>query len=133
MKKLSRQQLQEKEQHVQKIREAKEALEREIGKFNTELGVLRNPVEQALANLNDAVTAANEFRQGIADDQENYYDERSEKWQEGDNGSAYSEWKDSWGNEFSEVEMEFPDELEEPDCDAADDLETMPDEPNTGF
>jgi hypothetical protein len=49
----------------------------------------------------------------------NYFDERSEKWQESDRGSAYGDWRDSLGYLAGEVgeEVEVPEanSIEEPD------------------
>ena len=61
------------------IDELREATEAEIGRLLTEL---IEPQETARGILEDAASAADE-----------YYDERSEKWQEGDAGQAYDEWR----------------------------------------
>ena len=82
-----------------------------------------------MEKLNGTIEAANEWRNNIHSEMENYYDERSEKWQEGDAGSAYSDWKDNYGNEFDAVEIELPDELEMPDVAVVEALEELTDEP----
>lgn len=49
------------------------------------------------ALLSEAAEAKEEVREILDDaamEAEAYYDERSEKWQEGDRGQAYSDWKD---------------------------------------
>jgi len=50
--------------------------------FERLLSELAEPKEAAREILDDAASAAEE-----------YFDERSEKWQEGDAGQAYDEWK----------------------------------------
>jgi hypothetical protein len=52
--------------------------------FERLIGELSTPMEEARGLLEDAANAAEE-----------YYDERSEKWMEGDTGTAYAEWKET--------------------------------------
>ena len=87
---------------------------------------LREAVEVAIGEANAAIIAANEarqrfedFRDGIHADIDAYFEEKSEKWQEGDAGSAYSSWRDEWDeqicDEISEIEPdlhEYPMEVE---------------------
>jgi hypothetical protein len=54
-----------------------------------------------------------------ASEAESYYDEKSEKWQEGERGQAYSEWKDR----LREIADSLGEALDAPDL-------TMPDEPD---
>ena len=65
----------------------------------------------------------------IVSEMETYYDERSEKWQEGDAGSAYADWKGEWeGLDCATVDL-----VDEPDCSLPDDLEQLPQEADSGF
>lgn len=129
MKRLSRQQITEKAQHVSDVQEAKQELEEAIAKYNETMEAAKGPVEAAVEKLNDAISAADEWRANISSEQDSYYDERSEKWQEGEAGSNYSDWKDSFSSEFEQVEVSFPDELEVPDCSVDEDIDQMADEP----
>lgn len=61
-------------------------------------------VQAKIADLNAIIEEANAVREEIENDAQSYYDEKSEKWQEGDRGSAFSEWKDAWSNEVEEIE-----------------------------
>lgn len=74
-----------------KLSEAKAEAEALIEATNAKLAELADAAnaarDEALSALDDAATEA-----------ETYYDERSEKWQEGDAGQAYSEWKDELAN-----------------------------------
>jgi hypothetical protein len=79
--------------------------ESELG---TKIAELREPLDEARGLLEDAAQAA-----------ETYYDERSEKWQEGDTGSAYCDWKndlrslaDAAGDDIDAPEIA---EIERPD------------------
>jgi hypothetical protein len=74
--------------------------------------------------LGDAVT----FRDEIAQKMEDYYEERSEKWQDGDAGQAYTNWMEAWTEvELEELEqVELPDQPEMPHADLIDDLPNQP-------
>lgn len=130
MNKLSKAQEREKGDHADAIRDKEEALNKAIEEYNTKLEELKGPVEKAVEEMNAAITAANEWAANIASDMETYYDERSEKWQEGDRGSAYSSWKENFGTELDEVEIEFPDALEEVSTGHPEALEELPDNPD---
>lgn len=129
MNRLSKVQEREKAEHVHAVREKQEALEKAIEQFNAVVAEASGPVETALEELNGAIRSADEWRSEISTAQEEKYDNASERWQESDRGNDYQSWKEGWGTEFAEVELEFPDELEAPDCTVADDIENLPDEP----
>ena len=62
----------------------------------------------------------------MKDDAEAEYDDKSEKWQEGDRGTAAREWIDSFDNvELDDAEMEAPEPLEEVEAEGLDDLENL--------
>jgi hypothetical protein len=75
-------------------------------------------VAEIVAEANAARDKAYGILDEAASDAESYYDERSEKWQEGDRGSAYSDWKDALRSLADQIEdeIEAPEiaELEEP-------------------
>lgn len=53
--------------------------------------------------------------------------DRSEKWQEGEIGTAYSEWADSLENfEMDEINVEFPDPLGIDAIPDFDDIDWLP-------
>jgi len=83
-----------------------------------ELGVHKGKIEAAILaaqNAIDAVlTEANETREeirGVLEDwcneAESYYDERSEKWQQGDAGDAYSQWMNTIQDVQARFDMAF--------------------------
>jgi len=51
-------------------------------------------VERITQEINDAKDDARGIMEDAANAAEEYYDNKSEKWQEGDRGQAYSEWKE---------------------------------------
>jgi coenzyme F420-reducing hydrogenase alpha subunit len=112
MKKLSKTQDQERTRLADELQEKHEALEQAVDQFNQTLTEAREKLETVIGEYNAALEETRAFVEEIASDMETYYDERSEKWQEGDAGTNYSDWKDQWDiNEFNDVEIEFPDDL----------------------
>jgi len=94
MKKLTKEQLKRREEIIVEMRRRHEA------------------VQAAVADLNTTIQEANELITEVHNDQEVYFDERSEKWQEGDAGSAYSDWMQEWDSEIDEVESPEEDFIE---------------------
>lgn len=72
-------------------------------------------LEDLKARANDAREMAHSALDEAATDAETYFDERSEKWQEGDAGSAYSEWKDELSNARDTLAEDLNFEIEDPD------------------
>lgn len=78
------------------------------------LTAARLDVEDALARYNLALAEADVFRSEIADQFQNEYDDKSEKWQESDAGSAASDLIDEWSNvdfEMVEFQLDHPERL----------------------
>lgn len=115
--------------HQKSINEARNALEQAIEKFNIALAANSGPVQAALEVLNEAVVNADTWRGEIADAMEEYAGERSDNWQESDAGSTYRGWIDEWSNELEQIDLDLPEPLEVPDCEAADALEQLPETP----
>lgn len=80
-------------------------------------------IMELVLQLNEKLEAyrncADEFKsyvETLADEAQEYFDERSEGWQESENGTSYSEWIDAIRSSVDDLES--PD-----DCDSYDDLE----------
>jgi uncharacterized protein YukE len=81
-----------------------------------------------VAKYNEKLSEAETWRDGITSDMEAYVDERSDKWQEGDAGSEYSEWMDT----FADLSFEAMEEVTAPDLpefELAQQIEDLPDQP----
>jgi hypothetical protein len=110
--KLDKQEIARRDQIKEELVELRGKLEDAVSTYNAALEGLKAPVEEALAAYNVAVEEARGFAEDIANQADNEISNKSEKWQEGEKGQAASEWKDAWENEeFSEVEIQFPEEL----------------------
>lgn len=132
MKRMTRQQIKERDDLAGKVEEAGTKLNETIGKFNSTLEDAKAELEGAQSELNEAINNANAMREQIQGDMESYVDERSEKWQEGDAGNQYQSWIEAWSNELEEVELDLPESLEEIDVESIvaefRDAPTSPDE-----
>ncbi|GAA5666125.1 hypothetical protein Brsp07_04634 [Brucella sp. NBRC 14130] len=125
MKKLSKQDIARRDAIIRKLADAAlrlaaehEALSDAVEKFNGRIDEYNEQLEEARG-----------FAEDMVSEMDNYMSERSERWQDGDTGQAYSDWKSEWENvELDELEhVEVP---ELPSTDHGDALEQAPEEPN---
>ena len=72
-----------------------------------------------------AIEDAQEFAQEIIGAQDDYYDNRSEKWQEGDRGQAYDEWRTEW-DQSTEGLRDYEWEIPDPDLEPPEPMEVEP-------
>lgn len=115
---------------VELLREKKAAIEAAIERFNEEVDKLKDDVNGAVEDYNTAREAALAIVEEVKDSAQSYYDDRTEKWQEGDKGQEYSEWCTALDNVNSDgLEVEFPDDLEAPEMNDADEFEALPHAP----
>jgi len=116
MKKLSREQLKEYTNLSARLHAAYEGLEAPIARFNAAVAQayadLQNQPE--VAALTETIEAVNSFIESVHEEQQEYFDERSESWQDGDAGSAYGDWMSAWEREVEAVEFEEPAPMELP-------------------
>jgi len=106
-----------------------------ISDFNKKSEIVRELHQEyleAAAKLNDAITDLNEtvadlenFRSDIFNQMEEYFDGKSEKWQEGDTGSAYRDWMDEWSNlSLDPMEMVNDEDIDIPDVSLYEEVAT---------
>lgn len=126
MNKLTKAQEATKDDLVKRLNEAKAEVEKAFGVV---VNYMDNELASAVAAYNDIVGEVEGFRDELVGDMENYYDERSEKWQEGDAGSSYQEWKGEWEGLDTTIvdDATVPDE---PTMGHADELEQLSNEVN---
>lgn len=105
-------------------------MERAVNHYNDLVGELREDVEKAVSEYNEAVERARDFSSEVAVNFEVEIADKSEKWQEGERGQAAAEMQQEWdGASFDEYVIEFPDELAFDDPEYASTLENLPEEP----
>lgn len=73
---------------------------------------------EELAEYSGKVQALRDYRDELVAEMQCYYDEKSERWQDGEKGAAYQTWIDEWET------LDIPDDPEP--------LE-QPDDPSSGF
>jgi oligoendopeptidase F len=131
MKALSKDQIKERGEHVARLREKHDSLEQAIGVYNAALAENQTTVEEALRELNEEIELGKNWVEAVAQEQNDYFDNKTEKWQEGESGQNYDAWKELYENVTGtdELTIEFPDPIEVPDCELPDELENLPDEP----
>ena len=132
MKKLTSKQCTDKTDYVHILEEAAKNVDAAITTFNHVLQDARPAVEQALENYNDALLQVREFCEQVAIDQQNFFDDKSEKWQESDRGQVYQGWINEWSNiVLEDAEVALPDKVEVPDLSDPDILKDLPEKVDT--
>lgn len=111
--KLTRDEIVAKAELAKAISKAWDTVESAVMEYNEK-------VEQAKVEMREVVTAFNDvagqvavFAAGVADRANLEFDERSEKWQEGEDGQAATAWKDEWDDFDSDgiENVDWPEEL----------------------
>lgn len=128
MTKLTKSDEKTRDEHIAALRKAQEQLEDAASAYNNKIISAWLEFSEVLNHYNDAVSDADGFRNDIAESQQTYIDEKSEAWQEGDRGSAYSDWKSHWEEEFEPLQVDGPVDIELDGLDHADKLEELPGE-----
>jgi DNA anti-recombination protein RmuC len=130
MKALSKKDAKRKAELVGEIQDKATELSTAVAKFNDELAKLREDLTATVNDYNEAVQAAEEFRADMLSQMQSYFDEKSEKWQEGEAGQAYQQWINDWdGTPLTQVDLEMPDDISEPSDEASAELEGLADDP----
>jgi uncharacterized protein YukE len=124
MKRLSKEQLQRRAVLAALLGARQEAVE--VARELTNDRVSR--LNETISAYNEALEEARDFVEEITADMTEFFDEKSDRWTEGDAGQAYSSWKDEWEG-FDGDEVDAVDEVEVPDLGHAEELEQLPEEP----
>jgi len=125
MKQLSKAHKADRDKHVAELTE-REAAVRSAWDRLTEA---HDELTEEIQAYNGALLAVAAWRDEITLEMETYFDERSEKWQEGEAGTAYQEWMGEW-QEAELDELEAPELPDEPEFPHADTIEALSEEPN---
>jgi len=116
--KLTKAQIADREQLVTSLREKGEALNAAIVTFNETVAGQGEALTTAIQTYNEQLEEARSFVGTIAEDMRGEFDEKSEKWQEGDKGQEVQAWVEAWeGVDLEDVEVEIPEAIEEIDAD----------------
>jgi DNA anti-recombination protein RmuC len=129
--KLSKQEVKDRDMHVDALREGQGKLVDAIREFNEALEKLRDPLRQAIHDYNETLANANQFLSNLTERVDQELEGKSERWQNSEKGEAAAEWRSALGDvSFSDVDVDLPEDVSEhlPD-DHAEELEQLPEEP----
>ncbi len=85
----------------------------ELGRHRNAIDDANTAFETAANALKETLDAAADFLDPLAEEAQSFFDERSEKWQEGDAGCSYSAWAEALkdvADELRGVELELADD-----------------------
>lgn len=110
--KLTRDEENELEKLKKKLSEDYTAIDAALSSYNEELIALQEHVQEQINFYNNSLSDLRSFAENIAAERRNEYEDKSESWQDGDNGQAADEWISTWENaDLEDVAIEFPGEL----------------------
>jgi len=116
MKKFSKEQQTEIDKTLAEIAEAETKLTEAVETFNEWLESNSSDIEAARTVYNEKLAELQAVYTNIAEAAREYYEEKSDKWQEGEAGEAYNEWLDQLESiDLEEIDIELPDPIEMPD------------------
>lgn len=117
---------------INKLQDAYSEVESAVERFNDQVEVLANDLQEKVEAFNTLVHEAKDWAENFAEEKRSEFDERSENWQEGDRGMTTEGWIEEWeGADLNHLDIELPALLELPGDDtAADQLGNLPDEPS---
>jgi hypothetical protein len=108
--KLTAEQLTERDALAVRLEEERTKVDLAVSDFHDALTVARNTLQEALDAYNEVLVEAKAYAEGIAQDAENYFEEKSERWQEGEKGEALRELIDAWQSvDLEPLEVDMPD------------------------
>lgn len=131
MRKLTKQHLADRDKIHKALFDAKDNVEDAITDFNKVVDEAYSQYEQAVEKLNGLLQEARDFIEDICNEQQTYIDDKSEKWQDGEAGQQYREWRDEVESLTKDLEdVELADRPEIDPCDVnIDRLMDLPEEP----
>lgn len=125
--KLTKDELATREKIINTLRITSEAVGDAVEDFNDAMATAGEKLQEAVAAYNEALETAREFASDIANQANEDFNDKSEKWQEGERGEAANEWIRAWDNlDMGELEIELPDQIMFEAPEAADELENAP-------
>jgi len=105
-------------------------LQMAVDYYNKVVDPARGDLGDCINSYNESVEALKELYKGFASEAQEYYDNRSEAWQDSDAGSTHMEWIGQLEeiDGLDDVEIELPEDLEEPDLPDFSDTSWLPPE-----
>lgn len=94
--KLTKTEMKDRDEHIELLRALEERLRDSIEAANVAISEAVATVNAEIAKYNEKLWEAAEFVQDIAGRADDEYNEKSERWQDGDKGRAAADWLAQW-------------------------------------
>jgi hypothetical protein len=117
--------------HTDMLDKAKAGLISKIEDYNFAMAAPREALLAAINEFNDVLAEANQWRDDIHTRLSDEYENKSEKWQDGDRGREANTMIESWSNEIEGLDdlVDVPESLDIPDLTTDGEwFESYPDE-----
>ena len=88
-----------------------------IAAFNREVEPLAQAVAEAQADYNTLMETARNFTSQISESTQKYFDAKSERWQNSDQGIEVRLWIERWEMSLEDIDVGLPEQLEQVDPD----------------
>jgi len=121
--KLGKEQNEQRDTLATRIQEEREALDTAVTAFNDAMTTARADLQEKIDAYNEVLAEAKSFVDDVAQNWENDFEEKSERWQEGEKGEAVRAMIEAWQNaDLEEVSVDMPDEEVSFDAEMHDEL-----------
>jgi archaellum component FlaC len=119
----------ERDNYVDALRERSEKIKDAIVAFNEEMERQKDNVILALNEYNGIMEEVRVFVDAVRQTAQDAFEEKSEKWQESDNGQKAANFIEEWDNaDLFDHEIDFPEPIDPEAPDHATTLEDLPEE-----
>lgn len=117
MNKISKTDIKQRDEIFTRIKQAAKNIEAKIEVFNKQKEALIEELQKEVTAYNEAAKDFTTWKEDREEEIKEYFNSKSEKWQEGDKGQAVERWAESWNDfpEIEEIEIEDIGEIELPD------------------
>lgn len=132
MNRLSKNDIAKKVRLQKELEKARDKLEAVLNDLADQWDDLFAPIEEAVAAYNEVLATCREFTEDVHASMRDYFDSKSERWQESNVGEAYTDWMEQWevsGIDYVEFEIPERPSPEQLDFAHVEHLEELPEEP----
>lgn len=106
--------LETREKLVAALTEKRAELDRALEAFNAQIAPLSADLRQAVEDYNNLLFDARAFVEEFVAEMQTEFEDKSERWQDGDRGQAVAEWISDLENsaDFEDIDFKEPQEIE---------------------
>lgn len=130
--KLNKTKSKERDALVAALEIAASALNSAVESANEKIGEINAALDKAVSDYSDVLSNVREWRDDLTESAQDEYNEKSDKWQEGEAAGSASAWIEAWNEiDFDDLDAITIDEIEVADLEHRDRLEAAPDDMNS--